>query len=534
MYRLSTILLTLFLVAALDVTAADQQPRTWPVKREIDLSSGFGDLRPNRFHAGVDIRTGGQIGARVYSPVQGYVWRVKMSYSGYGKGLYIVGDDGYVYVYGHLDDFSTKIDKPVKKAQIKSQRYYQDLVFEKGEIPISRGEFIAFSGRTGTSAPHLHFEIRTPDNYPINPLTNGFELRDAVRPVFSRLGFKLVDNHSLFDNGSRKLLLDVAKAKTSSEYTLDTVLHFTSPFGVLVDCYDQNRVGGMRHTPYRLSLFIDDTLYYEVFMDTLDFDVQRSVNLEYDYVEAVDGEKRVRRLFHRTGNEFSGSRPVYNHRGLFGIDTTQSFGLHRAQIVAQDGVGNTSRLEFKFIWEPPDSVNLVDIDRTVENVPAGASLQYTVVDDGLIVAIDMNDDGAANARIELYQGDSLLGVEYPIDFNTQRYVCFIPPQEKYRHIDRIGFSLSDTAPTKHFEPANIYLVGSSDNESIDIDGRFMVQTGRQNFFTPRYIEVRPDKDKSNRYVIEPEAFVCRSDFEVSMSPGAAAAGKIPKRYLLVG
>jgi hypothetical protein len=294
---------------------------------------------------------------------------------------------------------------------------------------------------------------------------------------------------------------------------------------VLVDCFDQNRIGGMRHTPYKLSLFIDDTLYYEVVMDTLDFEVQRSVNLEYDYVEAVDGEKRVRRLFHRTGNEFAGSKPVYNHRGLFGIDTTQTFGLHRAQVVAQDGAGNTSRLTFDFGWEPPDSTPFVASDRNAKNVSADASLRYSVVDDGLIVAIDNYDGGAENPRIELYLGDSLLGVEYPGKSKTRSYFCFIPPQEKYRHIDRIGLSLSDTTPAQHFEPANLYLIGAGDNESIDTDGRFFVKTSRQNFFAPRFIDVQRVKDKPDLFVVEPEAFVCRSDFEVSMFPGATSAQK---------
>ena len=153
MHRSLNVLWPLFLIVALNVTAADQKQRPWPVKREIDLSSGFGDLRPNRFHAGVDIRTGGQIGTKIYSPVNGYVWRIKMSYLGYGKGLYVIGDDGHIYVYGHLDNFSSKIDKIVKQAQLKSRRYYLDLTFEKTEIPIKQGEFIAFSGRTGSNAP---------------------------------------------------------------------------------------------------------------------------------------------------------------------------------------------------------------------------------------------------------------------------------------------------------------------------------------------------------------------------------------------
>jgi len=43
-------------------------------------------MRSGRFHVGLDLRTGGRVGARVYAPVDGYIWRVKMAYLGYGKG----------------------------------------------------------------------------------------------------------------------------------------------------------------------------------------------------------------------------------------------------------------------------------------------------------------------------------------------------------------------------------------------------------------------------------------------------------------
>ncbi|MFQ6009391.1 MAG: M23 family metallopeptidase, partial [Candidatus Zixiibacteriota bacterium] len=93
------------------------------------MSSGFGDFRQDHFHFGVDLRTGGAIGKRVLSPVDGYVMRVRTSYRGYGKALYIKGDDGYIYVFGHLSNFTTKIDQPLKAAQLAARRYYQDLTF---------------------------------------------------------------------------------------------------------------------------------------------------------------------------------------------------------------------------------------------------------------------------------------------------------------------------------------------------------------------------------------------------------------------
>ncbi|MGH8016252.1 MAG: M23 family peptidase, partial [Candidatus Zixiibacteriota bacterium] len=81
MSKLTKLILILLVTA---FTAGRSAELTWPVKREIDIASGFGDYRNGRFHAGVDIRTGGVIGEAVYAPVDGYVWRIRTNFEGYG------------------------------------------------------------------------------------------------------------------------------------------------------------------------------------------------------------------------------------------------------------------------------------------------------------------------------------------------------------------------------------------------------------------------------------------------------------------
>lgn len=352
----------------------------WPLKGDIDLSSGFGDYRPNHFHFGVDLRTGGKVGKSVFSPVDGYISRVRTSYYGYGKALYIKGTDGYIYVFGHLADFDGKIDRPLKDAQIKARRYYQDIDFPEDSIRVSKGEFIAYSGQTGAGAPHLQFEKRTGDNTPLNPLVYGFELRDKTRPVFTRVGFQMTDDSSLFDDGTRKMFFEVASGKKAGQYTLDTVLYFHRPFGILADCFDRMRPGDMKQTVYKLSLFIDDKPFYKVVFDSLDFTTMGAVSLEYDYLEAVEERTRVRRLFKKIGNEYQGSRAVNSHRGIFGLngaEDTRRIGLHRAKIVAEDCFSNRSQLTFEFLWGP--SGNVFNLDSTVAIPPDTTRFFFTPI-----------------------------------------------------------------------------------------------------------------------------------------------------------
>ena len=333
MKRLSTNLCFLLVFVLLGFTSVFPAKISWPIKENIDLSNGFGDYQQNRFHAGVDIRTGGKEGLRIFSPVNGYIYRIKMSYEGYGKGLYIKGDDNYIYVYGHLSDFSDKIDSIVKNDQILAKRYYLDLNFPKDSIKIEKDELIGFTGKTGSGEPHLHFEKRTDKNIPQNPLLNGFTLSDTVKPLFTDLIFKMTDDRSLFPNGLRQVIQPTHSTDKEGEYKTPEQLYFNRPFGLITNVIDKMRAGGMSQSVYKLSLSYDDKPYYQVIFDEVDFETQRSVNFVYDYPRAVDKQKNYRRLYNMEGNQYQGSKAFNKTNGIFG-NKGEKTGLHKGKIIA--------------------------------------------------------------------------------------------------------------------------------------------------------------------------------------------------------
>ncbi len=71
----------------------------FPIRLNPDLSGGFGDLRKNHFHSGLDIRTGGKIGEPVYAVADGWIYRIKISTKGFGNAIYIQHDNGYLTAY---------------------------------------------------------------------------------------------------------------------------------------------------------------------------------------------------------------------------------------------------------------------------------------------------------------------------------------------------------------------------------------------------------------------------------------------------
>ena len=136
------------------------------------LSGNFGELRSNHFHGGLDFKTQGVTGKPLLAIADGYIAKVTVTPGGYGNALYIVHDNGYTSVHGHLDRFLPEIAQLVHEKQYQEQSFVVTLEFGPEEYRVKRGEVVAYAGNTGYSfGPHLHMEIRTTDtNEPIDPL----------------------------------------------------------------------------------------------------------------------------------------------------------------------------------------------------------------------------------------------------------------------------------------------------------------------------------------------------------------------------
>jgi len=350
--------LLISLLAAVSAVSAD---RNWPVKGNIDLSSTFCDYRPLHFHGGIDIRTGGEEGRKVYSPADGYIWRLKHSYIGYGKAVYVKDSQGFIYVFGHLSRLSEKLDKIVKKIQYGKQRYYFDTTFGRNDIPVEIGELIAYSGQSGFGAPHIHFEIRNPQNMPMNPLTHGFPVKDSYPPEFKKIAIVYKDSATVFDDGSRRLIMEAVGDRSGTKYSLKSTLFLKGPFGLSIRTIDRIRPGGPRLYAKKARLFIDDYLYYEFDYNQYDYAQTAMVDLSYDYYMAVAEDESWQLLYEPPGKKFDGSNSLYEMGGIYSGRTEFSVGLHEARIEITDAAGNQSTLEFKFVYYPHQ--NLFEVTR---------------------------------------------------------------------------------------------------------------------------------------------------------------------------
>ena len=77
----------------------------------------------------------------------------------------------------------------MKTAQYNKESFAIELFPRKDEFIVKKGDLVAFSGNSGSSAaPHLHFELRTSKNeFPQNGLHFGFDIVDDIAPIIREI-----------------------------------------------------------------------------------------------------------------------------------------------------------------------------------------------------------------------------------------------------------------------------------------------------------------------------------------------------------
>jgi murein DD-endopeptidase MepM/ murein hydrolase activator NlpD len=213
-----------------------------PFDSAIYVSGTFCELRGNHFHAGLDIRTGGQEGWKVLAVADGYVERVKVSTKGYGRVIYIRHPNGYTSVYGHLQQFKGKLANYVKEAQYKQRKFEIELFPKAGELAYKQGEVIALSGNTGGSGgPHLHFEIRNRSGQSTNPLLHGLDVKDNLKPEIKHVAVYLRDRDEFIASGGYPYKIVSRSSEYLKAYKTINVKPGTYAFGMHYDDYFTDR-----------------------------------------------------------------------------------------------------------------------------------------------------------------------------------------------------------------------------------------------------------------------------------------------------
>ena len=264
----------------------------WPTNSSRTLTTVFAEERPNRYHAGIDVRTYGKSGYPLFAIEDGYIERIRISTKGYGRAVYLRLKDGNVALYAHLERFSPELENAVDDLQQKNNTYSIDHTFKKGQYTYRRGETIGYTGDTGTiSGPHLHFEIRNKDGQPINPLMEeGFKIEDSIAPVPTLISFLPSGLESSINGLGIPSTLNLNKS--GDIYTSTDTITIHNNFQIALSADDFIDGQPFTYGLYRIEVFIDDSLYYESKYDRLDFGFSKKIYNERNYqLHKITGSK---------------------------------------------------------------------------------------------------------------------------------------------------------------------------------------------------------------------------------------------------
>lgn len=342
------LIIVLAVLLLISHTSRGQRPESYPqdyfgspLEIPLYLAGNFGEIRPNHFHAGLDLKTEGEEGKNILAAADGFVYRIKIQLGGYGKVLYIKHPNGYSTTYAHLQRFSPEIEAYVQSKQYNRKTFTIELFPGPNELKVQKGQVIAISGNTGGSGgPHLHFEIRKND-IPVNPLLFGFDIKDDLPPTIHKLAVYPMDTAARVNSKNEPYYVSCTGAR--GEYKVAQPIKVHGQIGLGVEVRDYTNGSSNRCGVYSIGIRDESNqLLYLQEMEKVGFHETRYINSLVDYSYRDRTGHRIQKSFIDPNNKLSIYSQINNHGHLNFTDSLS----HHMHYEVKDSYGNTSTLGF--------------------------------------------------------------------------------------------------------------------------------------------------------------------------------------------
>ncbi len=323
------------------------------------VTGSYGELRGSVLHLGIDFGVGEKIGqVPVLAAGDGYVYRIRVSHTGYGKVVYIQHPNGLRTVYGHLSHFAPKGEEIVSVEQVRQGRFEVEVFLRPEQWSVKVGDTIGWVGNSGYSfGPHLHFEVRTRRDETLPPYTY-LGLADSAPPVFIRMGLVPLTEKSAVSGQGGYRFLRLAQTTCTPKHRLYRVrdtLSIAGSVGVVYTVGD--RIGWSRAWTGVAEVVLrtekGDTLY-RVQWDTLSYDWRRFIPWHVDEPYNQIYRVGVERLY-KVG-------PVLPWMRGDGVIQLRAGEVRGYEVVARDFSGNTAVVQFVLRWDEEGGITRLPLD----------------------------------------------------------------------------------------------------------------------------------------------------------------------------
>ena len=316
------------------------------------LSGNLGELRGDHFHMGIDIKTFGKINLPVIASENGFIERLRVSGTGYGKAIYIKHEDGNKTVYAHLNKFNDKFEKYITDYQYRNKKFIVNL-FPGNKFKVKKGDTIGYSGNSGTSgAPHLHYEYRDSNDLVYNPLSLNFkEIKDNRSPTIELISFKSMDLESRV-NDQFGIFTHKIEAKSINEN-----INLEGNIGISIYAFDRldgylNKVG-----INQVKLYVNDSLIINNKINYLSYNETNYVSRYIDFHLYKKLRRQFIKLYQDDGNKLNFHRNKSD--GIINFSKDKTFDI---RIEVFDLFGNKKTLFFTVNNKSKENMVISELD----------------------------------------------------------------------------------------------------------------------------------------------------------------------------
>lgn len=254
----------------------------WPLGREAGVAGGFGEYRESHFHTGIDFSTGDENGLPVYAVSAGRIYRLVDGLTGFGRAVYLKHADGNISVYAHLNGFAdTTAQWVARRRRGLAFRDKLDTPVAPDELPpVKKGQVIGFSGESGAGLPHLHFELRSDEESPLQPFEFLPRPSDTDPPQFLSIEF-LPASEDAEVNGDPNACRVEFRRRTPTGYAIDEPIELRGKFWVHLMVRD---ISPYRISPKRVEFSENGREWKSISFDKLSYTANenKKVGLLYD------------------------------------------------------------------------------------------------------------------------------------------------------------------------------------------------------------------------------------------------------------